>query len=144
MTAPRILDEKGGEVISVQPNLTLRQAAQVLTEHRIGAVIVLDEGADQPLGVFSERDLARLMAEQGAEALEHPVSAVMSTTLVTATPQTDVNTLMAVMTERRVRHVLILQDGGLVGVVSIGDVVKRRIADVEADAAALRAYIETA
>ena len=144
MTAQRILDEKGGEVISVQPNLTLRQAAQVLTEHRIGAVIVLDEGADQPLGVFSERDLARLVAERGAEALEHPVRAVMSTTLVTATPQTDVNTLMAVMTERRVRHILILQDGGLVGVVSIGDVVKRRIADVEADAAALRAYIETA
>ncbi|MEO1039975.1 MAG: CBS domain-containing protein [Pseudomonadota bacterium] len=144
MTARRILDEKGGSVITAPPDMTLTDAARVLTEHRIGAVVICQPGDSTPLGVFSERDLARLVAEEGPSALQLGVSQVMSTDLVTADGLADVNALMELMTQRRVRHVLIVEAGALVGVVSIGDVVKRRIAEAEAEAAAMRSYIETA
>jgi CBS domain-containing protein len=92
--------------------------------------------------VFSERDLARAVAGSGAAALSEPVSSVMSTRLVTAAPSATIDELMGQMTDRRVRHILIMDEGALAGVVSIGDVVKRKIATAEAEAESLKAYIE--
>jgi len=140
MNASRILHEKGGTVFSVSPEACLEDAARELTSRNVGAVVVLDS-AGEPVGVFSERDLARRISESGAAALGTTVSACMSRTLVTAPEETEIDDLMRLMTERRVRHILVVGAGGLVGVVSIGDVVKRKIAAAEAEAEALKEYI---
>jgi CBS domain-containing protein len=141
MTAARIISEKGREVFTVSPDASLIDAARTLTEHKVGAAVVVN-GAHEPVGVFSERDLARAVAEAGAAALNETVSTVMSTRLVTATPSATIDELMGQMTDRRVRHILIMDEGALAGVVSIGDVVKRKIATAEAEAESLKAYIE--
>jgi CBS domain-containing protein len=121
----------------------LQDAAAALTQYKVGAVIVT--GADQePVGVFSERDLARSIAQSGASALLEPVSSVMSTGLITAGPSDDIDTLLSLMTDKRVRHIIIMQGADMLGVVSIGDVVKRKIAQTEAEAESLKAYIEGA
>ncbi|MAP48265.1 MAG: CBS domain-containing protein [Oceanicaulis sp.] len=143
MTAARILDDKGATVFTVRPTQSLQEAAAALTQYKVGAVIVT--GADQePVGVFSERDLARAVAQSGASALIEPVSSVMSTGLITAGPSDTVDTLLSLMTEKRVRHIIIMQGSDMQGVVSIGDVVKRKIAQTEAEAESLKAYIEGA
>jgi CBS domain-containing protein len=143
MTAARILDEKGATVFTIRPTQSLQDAAAALTQYKVGAVIVT--GADQaPVGVFSERDLARSIAQSGASALMEPVSSVMSTGLITASPSDDIDTLLSLMTDKRVRHIIIMQGGDMLGVVSIGDVVKRKIAQTEAEAESLKAYIEGA
>lgn len=141
MNAARILSEKGTAVVSVRPEVSLVEAAQALADNGVGAVVVLD-GANRPIGVFSERDLARCVAEQGAAALDGLVADAMSTTLVTAPETETIDALMQTMTEHRVRHVLIMNTASLQGVVSIGDVVKRKIANAEAEAESLKAYIE--
>jgi CBS domain-containing protein len=141
MTAARIISEKGREVFTVSPDASLIDAARTLTEHKVGAAVVVN-GGHEPVGVFSERDLARAVAAEGAAALSETVSTVMSTRLVTATPSATIDELMGQMTDRRVRHVLIVEEGALAGVVSIGDVVKRKIATAEAEAESLKAYIE--
>ena len=143
MTAARILDDKGATVFTLAPSQTLQEAAVALTQHRVGAVIVTDAG-DQPVGVFSERDLARAIAGSGPSALSERVESVMSTGLITASPSDDIDTLLALMTEKRVRHIIIMDEGRMTGVVSIGDVVKRKIALAEAEAESLKAYIEGA
>ena len=143
MTAARILDDKGATVFTLAPSQTLQEAAVALTQHRVGAVIVTDAG-DQPVGVFSERDLARAIAGSGPSALSERVESVMSTGLITASPSDDIDTLLALMTEKRVRHIIIMDEGRMTGVVSIGDVVKRKIAHAEAEAESLMAYIEGA
>ncbi|VXC62560.1 CBS domain-containing protein [Oceanicaulis sp. 350] len=143
MTAARILDDKGATVFTVRPTQSLQEAAAALTQYKVGAVIVT--GADQePVGVFSERDLARAVAQSGASALIEPVSSVMSTGLITAGPSDTVDTLLSLMTEKRVRHIIIMKGSDMQGVVSIGDVVKRKIAQTEAEAESLKAYIEGA
>jgi CBS domain-containing protein len=143
MTAARILDDKGATVFTVRPTQSLQEAAAALTQYKVGAMIVT--GADQePVGVFSERDLARAVAQSGASALIEPVSSVMSTGLITAGPSDTVDTLLSLMTEKRVRHIIIMQGSDMQGVVSIGDVVKRKIAQTEAEAESLKAYIEGA
>tara|TARA_A100001391_G_scaffold173531_1_gene135572 strand:- start:98 stop:529 length:432 start_codon:yes stop_codon:yes gene_type:complete len=143
MTAARILDDKGATVFTVRPTQSLQEAAAALTQYKVGAVIVT--GADQePVGVFSERDLARAVAQSGASALIEPVSSVMSTGLITASPSDTVDTLLSLMTEKRVRHIIIMKGSDMQGVVSIGDVVKRKIAQTEAEAESLKAYIEGA
>lgn len=143
MTAARILSEKGSQVFTVSPADTLTEAAATLSRHKVGAAIAVDDGG-APVGVFSERDLAKTVGAHGAQALSMTVREVMSTNLVCADPGTAVSDLMSLMTDRRVRHVIILGDGRLAGVVSIGDVVKRKIADAEAEAESLKAYIEGA
>ncbi|WP_439637304.1 CBS domain-containing protein [Oceanicaulis sp.] len=143
MTAARILDDKGATVFTIRPTQSLQDAAAALTQYKVGAVIVT--GADQePVGVFSERDLARSIAQSGASALLEPVSSVMSTGLITAGPSDDIDTLLSLMTDKRVRHIIIMQGADMLGVVSIGDVVKRKIAQTEAEAESLKAYIEGA
>jgi CBS domain-containing protein len=143
MNVAAILAQKGRDVITIPPHTTLNEAAHVLAEHRIGAVVVAGRDADVA-GVFSERDLARAVSRDGAAVLDQPVSSVMSRALVTASSTTHIDTLMELMTERRVRHIIIMDDGRMSGFVSIGDVVKRKIESAEAEAGALKAYIETA
>lgn len=143
MVASRILSDKGVQVFTVRPDDDLVAAARVLTEKRVGAAVVVD-AAGAPVGVFSERDLARTIAQMGPDGLGRSVSQVMSDNLVTAPPAASVDDLMGLMTEKRVRHILIMDGDRLAGVISIGDVVKRKIADAEAEADTLKAYIEGA
>jgi len=143
MTAGKILSHKGSDVVTIRPEDTLEAAVRVLRDKRIGAAVVLgDDG--QPAGVFSERALVRMVADHGAAALSMPVSSAMTRGLITAEPGAHVDDLMAMMTDRRVRHIIILESGRMTGVVSIGDVVKRKIAEAQAEAETLKAYIETA
>jgi CBS domain-containing protein len=143
MTVARILAEKGRSVVTVEPQRTLDEAIHLLAEKRIGAVVVGDaEGA--VLGILSERDIMRALARQGAGALDALVSAHMTTSVVTCTRDTSVEDLMHLMTEGRFRHVPVLESGRLAGLISIGDVVKRRIAAVEAEHQAMRDYITMA
>lgn len=143
MNAGRILSEKGHEVFTVSAGASLLDASRELTDRKVGAVVVMEEGGE-PEGVFSERDLARCIAADGASCLTEPVSGQMTRDLVTAGPKASIDELMGLMTERRVRHVLILEEGKLAGLVSIGDVVKRKIADAEREAESLKQYIESA
>ena len=143
MTAARIIAEKGATVFTVRPAQTLQDAAIALNQYKVGAVIVTDD-KQHPVGVFSERDLARAIALSGASALSDPVESVMSTGLITASPADSVDALLSVMTDKRVRHLIIMDEGRMTGVVSIGDVVKRKIAQTEAEAESLKAYIEGA
>lgn len=143
MTAGKILSHKGSDVVTIRPEDMLEAAVRVLRDKRIGAAVVLGNDG-QPAGVFSERDLVRMIADHGAQALAMPVSSAMTRGLITAGPHTHVDELMAMMTDRRVRHIIILDEGRMAGLVSIGDVVKRKIADAEAEAETLKSYIETA
>lgn len=143
MTVARILAEKGRSVVTVEPQRTLDEAIHLLAEKRIGAVVVSDaEGA--VLGILSERDIMRALARQGAGALDALVSEHMTATVVTCARDTTVEDVMHLMTDGRFRHVPVLEEGRLAGLISIGDVVKRRIAAVEAEHQAMRDYITMA
>jgi len=143
MTVARILAEKGRSVVTVEPQRTLDEAIHLLAEKRIGAVVVSDaEGA--VLGILSERDIMRALARQGAGALDARVSEHMTGTVVTCARDASVEDVMHLMTDGRFRHVPVLEGGRLAGLISIGDVVKRRIAAVEAEHQAMRDYITMA
>jgi CBS domain-containing protein len=143
MNVEHILSEKGHEVVTIAPHLTLGEAARTLSQHRIGAVVVSDPG--QPvLGILSERDIVRAVAANGAAALEEPVSRHMTGKVVTCTTRSAINDLMETMTTGKFRHVPIVENGRLVGIVSIGDIVKFRVAEIESESQALREYIATA
>lgn len=140
MLIAHVLREKGAAVHTLQADATLEQAAQELFTRRVGALVVLDvDGAI--LGVFSERDLVREVAKRGASALSDSVSAAMTRDVVTARLDENVDEGLARMTDRRVRHLPVVEEVRLVGIVSIGDLVKHRIAAAEAEAAAMQAYI---
>ncbi|GJD49961.1 Hypoxic response protein 1 [Methylobacterium crusticola] len=143
MTVARILSQKGRTVVTVQPHRTLAEAAALLTEKGIGALVVSDAG-QTVLGILSERDIIRAVVGGGGAALETPVSRHMTPKVVSCTRGTAVDEVMELMTEGRFRHVPVVEDGRLIGLVSIGDVVKHRIASVEAEHQALREYIATA
>ncbi|MBV8567686.1 MAG: CBS domain-containing protein [Methylobacteriaceae bacterium] len=143
MTVGRILAVKGHDVVTTQPHRTLAEIARVLADKGIGAVIVT--GADgSVLGILSERDIIRALARGGTAALGDAVSRHMTAKVVTATEDTSVVSVMEDMTEGRFRHVPVLKAGKLHGLVSIGDVVKHRLAEVEGEHQALREYIATA
>jgi CBS domain-containing protein len=143
MTLEHILSEKGREVVTIEPHRSLADAARTLNEKRIGAVVVArDDRA--VLGILSERDIVRAVAKGGAAALEHPISQHMTGEVVTCGRQVAINELMGLMTQRKFRHVPVVEDGRLYGIVSIGDVVKYRVAEIEAEHQALREYIATA
>jgi CBS domain-containing protein len=143
MTVRSILDEKGRDVFTIGPDETLTAAIQLLAEKRIGAVVVLrpDGGIG---GILSERDIVRALAEGGAGALTKPISAFMTSKVQVCREENTVNDVMEVMTRVRFRHLPVEKEGRLVGLVSIGDVVKRRIEDVEREAEDIKAYIATA
>lgn len=143
MTVRSILDEKGRDVFTIGPDETLAAAIRLLAEKRIGAVVVLrtDGGIG---GILSERDIVRALAEGGAAALTKPISAFMTSKVQVCREENTVNDVMEVMTRVRFRHLPVEREGKLVGLVSIGDVVKRRIEDVEREAEDIKAYIATA
>ncbi|MGC8723004.1 MAG: CBS domain-containing protein [Acidobacteriota bacterium] len=118
-TVKRILEEKGAEVFSVSPETTVMDAARLMSEHRIGAVLVMASGHVR--GIFSERDLLQRVLLRGSNSESLPVSEVMSTDMVYVTPDTPVREAMAVMTERRCRHLPVMDEGRLCGMISIGD-----------------------
>jgi CBS domain-containing protein len=142
MIVDRILSLKGRDVIGIRSDQTLGEAARILSDRKIGALLVSDTG--EPVsGILSERDIVRALAAKGAQALEEPVADHMTRTVVTCTGKTSINDVMEVMTERKFRHVPVVEDGRLVGVISIGDVVKLRLEEIEAEAQAIRQYIAT-
>ncbi len=143
MNVEHILSEKGRQVVTIPPQASLMEAARVLSDKRIGAVVVSDAGHPD-LGILSERDIARAVAADGPGALEQPVSRHMTGKVVTCTTRSAINDLMETMTNGKFRHVPIVEDGRLVGIVSIGDVVKYRVAEIESESRALRDYIATA
>jgi len=139
----KILKNKGREVVSVAPNDSVLSVARVLTERGIGAALVRDP-AGALLGIISERDIVRGMANQGQGTTQLPAEKLMTRDLVTVTPQTRVSEAMELMTRRRVRHLPVLENGQLTGLVSIGDLVKLRIDEAEHEAAELKAYVVSA
>jgi CBS domain-containing protein len=140
MTIAGILKHKGGNVTSVPPGITIAEVAQVLASRRIGAVLVLDSG-EQLLGILSERDIVASLAEHGPRTLEMTAAQLMTSEVQTATQRTTVNEAMAMMTDGRFRHIPVVEEGKLVGLVSIGDVVKAKISDAEQEVDSLRAYV---
>jgi CBS domain-containing protein len=140
MSVASILRHKGHAVTSVSPKSTVTEVAQTLATQRIGAVLVQD-AAGQLLGIVSERDLVRAVAADGAGALEKTAAQLMTGVLFTVSPHTTVAQAMARMTECRVRHLPVLEDGELVGMISIGDVVKARIDQQASEVDSLTAYV---
>jgi len=137
----RILREKGSAVAAVERSASIADAVALLRQHNVGALIVAD-GDDHLAGILSERDVVRSIAELGASVLEQSVGDLMTTSVVTVDLHKPLEHVMALMTERRIRHVPVLDDGGeLVGVISIGDVVKRRVEELETEKAQIVDYI---
>ena len=143
MTVKSILDAKGRDVVTLGPDATLAQAASLLAEKRIGAVVVT-EGDGLILGILSERDIVRVIGQSGAAALDLGVAAAMTGKVKTCRESHTVIRVMEVMTRERFRHLPVETDGRLVGIVSIGDVVKRRIDEALREADQIREYIATA
>jgi CBS domain-containing protein len=143
MTVSIILATKGRDVTSIEPGAIMKSAVALLSEKRIGAVVVL--GADHRLvGILYERDIVRALAERGAAALDEPVSRSMTRKVSTCTENDTVASLRERMTEGKFRHMPVVDQGRLVGIVSIGDVVKHHLQEMERDSAAMRDYILTA
>jgi CBS domain-containing protein len=140
MQVDTILQSKGSAVITVAADAPISEAVAALNRHRIGAVVVLS-GTGAVAGILSERDVVRNLGDNPAALLGRPVSDIMTTRVITCAPMTAVADLMEQMTRHRIRHIPIVEDGALVGIVSIGDVVKRKIEEAEQEATALREYI---
>jgi CBS domain-containing protein len=139
MNVATILKAKGADVETVSPTMTLAEAARLLSVKRIGAVLVMQER--QLIGILSERDIVKTIAHSGAEALDRAVRDVMTSRLVTCELNDSVDLLMDTMTEGRFRHLPVVEKGELVGIISIGDVVKHRIAETVMETEALKLYI---
>jgi len=135
-----VLRAKGTQVITVTPDTTVRQLVAILAEHRIGAVVVSHDGIAVD-GIASERDVVQELARLGAAIMSAPVTAIYTAQVHTVTPQSPIEDVMLMMTERRVRHAPVVADGGLQGIVSIGDVVKIRLGELQAERTALTDYI---
>jgi len=135
-----VLKRKGSTIITAYPEDRVDEVARKLAQHRIGAVLVM-KGDGVPAGILSERDIVRAVAADGAAALERPVADLMTRELVTGRPSDTVSQIMVVMTERRIRHLPIVEEDRLVGLVSIGDVVKARLDDAELEVESLRGYV---
>ncbi len=143
MLVSQVLKTKGDLVFTASPNDTIAAVAAILHVRKVGAMVVT--GADrQVIGIVSERDIVRVVAERGGEGLSLPVSDCMTRDVILATPSETVDSLMERMTDRRIRHLPVCVEGRLVGIISIGDLVKTKIAETEAEAEGLRAYISAA
>jgi CBS domain-containing protein len=135
-----LLEEKGTRVAAVRRDATVGEVVAELARHRVGALVVSEDGSVIE-GIVSERDVVRRMNEVGPAVLDEPVSAIMSVDVFTCSPDDDTESLMRTMTDRRIRHVPVVRGGRLAGIVSIGDVVKVRIGDLERDRTELLDYI---
>lgn len=142
MTVQAILNAKGNDVVTIAPSAELASAVKLLADHRIGALIV--DGGDRPVaGIISERDVIRVMAELGAAALTLSVGQVMTRKVVTCTRAEIMSSVMELMTAGKFRHLPVVEDDRLFGIISIGDVVKYRLHQIESESAALRDYIRS-
>lgn len=145
MTIGRFLASRDVAIVTCPADAPVFEAAAILAERRIGALPVVADGPNgEVLGIFSERDLLYRIAADGAAALDLPVRDVMTAPAVSVTRDTTVLAALSLMTRRRIRHVPVIEDGRMVGFVSIGDLVKVRIERIEAEAEAMRSYIQTA
>ena len=143
MTVKAILSRKSNDVLTIEPTATLAAAAKLLAEHRIGAVVIT--GPDrQVIGILSERDIVRAFAARGPAALDEQVGQVMTRKVITCTEAETVASLMERMTQGKFRHLPVVERGRLAGIISIGDVVKYRLEEMEKESTALREYILTA
>lgn len=142
MTLEQILKDKGADVVTIRADIKLRAAAALLDEKRIGSVVATTED-EELVGVLSERDITRQFARQGLEALNMTVGDAMTRDVITAAPSETLDEGLSRMSDRRIRHLPICEDGKLVGLVSIGDLVKWKIRETEAEASAMKNYIAT-
>lgn len=142
MTVRAILDAKGRQVVSIGADATVSSAVKLLSERRIGAVLVMAGGAIE--GILSERDIVREIGVRGPKVLDDPVSAVMTAKVMTCRRSDTVSLLMEKMTEGKFRHLPVIEDGDVIGIISIGDVVKHRVMEYEREQEAMRDYIATA
>jgi CBS domain-containing protein len=140
MRVADVLRSKGSEVATVPPGVSVYGLLEDLARHNVGAMVVAD-GRGDVIGIVSERDVVRRLHERGAGLLTAPVEEIMTTHVVTCDPNDGVDSLAEVMTARRIRHMPVVEDGRLVGIVSIGDVVKSRIQQLESDREQLESYI---
>ena len=143
MIVSTILSVKGSNVVTIEPTATLAEASKLLAQHRIGAVLVTGAG-ERIVGIVSERDIVRALAVHGADALKLPLTDIMTRKVVTCSRADTIAELMERMTGGKFRHLPVLEDGRLVGIVSIGDVVKMRLQEMEHEHNAMRDYIQTA
>ncbi len=142
MTIARLIENRSPTIVSCDCAMSVGHAVGLLAERRIGALPVLSGG--KVAGIFSERDVLYRLHAQGAAVLEQPVGEVMTAPPVSVTPETEILSALALMTRRRIRHLPVMQGETMVGFVSIGDLVKYRIDRIEAEAEAMRAYIQAA
>jgi CBS domain-containing protein len=143
MTVSTILAEKGRKTVTIEPGASLADAAKLLAERHIGAALIL--GADRRLvGIISERDIVHALAARGADALGEPVSGTMTRKVETCNESETISSIMERMTKGKFRHVPVIDQGRIVGIVSIGDVVKHRLQEMERESEAMRDYILTA
>ena len=142
MTVRAILDTKGHQITSVEPDAKLAAAIKMLGERKIGAVLVMGQGRIE--GILSERDIVRVLGERGAVVLDEPVSSVMTRKVVSCKQSDTVAAIMEMMTLGKFRHLPVIEEGVVVGLISIGDIVKWRVREYEMEQEALREYIKTA
>lgn len=135
-----ILNRKGHEVLTILPDASLVEAVQKMADHNVGALVVSADGRTVA-GIITERDLVRRVARLGLESLEAPVSEAMTAEVLTCTPENTIGELMATMTQQRTRHIPVVVDDEIFGIVSIGDVVKSRLDELEVQATTLEQYI---
>lgn len=140
MYVETILRKKGRDVVTVKPDDTVGQVAQILYEKSIGAALVCDP-AEKIIGVISERDIVRGVARHQGDCMQKLARELMTSPVITCDPQTSIDEIMEMMTNQRIRHVPVLDGGKLAGLVSIGDVVKQRISEMQSESDALRRYI---
>lgn len=139
MLVAQILKVKGSEVVQIERHRSIRDAAELMEKHRIGAVMVT--GTDGICGILSERDIARGLAEYGGRVAEAAVDSMMTRELVCCMPNDPTDQIMTLMTERRIRHLPVMADGALLGMISIGDIVKARLSELESQSEAMQTYI---
>lgn len=141
-TVRAILDAKGHHVESVEPGAKLSAAIKTLGARKIGALLVMDKGHIE--GILSERDIVRVLGERGAAVLDEPLNAVMTRKVISCNPSDTVGAIMEMMTVGKFRHLPVVHDGSVIGLISIGDIVKQRVQEYESEQEALRDYIKTA
>jgi len=140
MNVETILRNKGNRVATIRPEATVGDAVEMLNRERIGALVVSQDGAGVD-GILSERDIVMALGDHGGDLMSRPVSAIMTGNVITCEPNDTVGELMAEMTNRRIRHFPVMADGRLCGIVSIGDLVKNRLDEVEFEANSMRSFI---
>ncbi|WP_072377816.1 CBS domain-containing protein [Hyphomicrobium sp. NDB2Meth4] len=142
MNIGQILKAKGRAVATARPDVTLLEIANKLAQKKIGAIVIVGDRGDV-VGIVSERDVIRKLGERGPEVLNEPVSQTMTSAVISCQESSTLDELMEIMTQGRFRHVPVIEDGALVGIVSIGDIVKNHIAEVEMEVTAMRGYFVT-